>query len=100
MTCSACQIGDVRATIGPSDMPFKRLAIVVHRWLGVSLCLFFLVWFPSGIGMMYWDFPGVTAADRLDRSPVLDASTIHLSPAEAFAALEQPPPLPRDSSHD
>src|SRR5579862_637717 len=70
-------------------MPFKRLAIFAHRWLGVSLCLFFLLWFPSGIGMMYWDFPGVTTSDRLDRSPALDASTIHLSPAEAFAALEQ-----------
>jgi hypothetical protein len=49
-------------------MPFKRLAIVVHRWPGVSLCLFFLLWFPSGIGMMYWDFPSVTGADRLDMS--------------------------------
>src|SRR5229473_5005493 len=50
-------------------MPFKRIAIFVHRWLGVALCLFFLLWFPSGIGMMYWDFPSVTAADRLDREP-------------------------------
>ena len=39
----------------------KRAAIFVHRWLGVALCLFFLLWFPSGIGMMYWDFPSVTA---------------------------------------
>src|SRR5260370_1152895 len=70
-------------------MPFKRIAIFVHRWLGVALCLFFLLWFPSGIGMMYWDFPSVTGADRLDRSPALDPSTIHLSPVEAFAALEQ-----------
>jgi hypothetical protein len=73
-------------------MPFKRLAIVAHRWLGVSLCLLFLLWFPSGIGMMYWDFPGVTVADRLDRSSALDASTVHLSPAEAFAALEESQP--------
>jgi hypothetical protein len=74
-------------------MPLKRIAIVVHRWLGVALCLFFLLWFPSGIGMMYWEFPSVTAADRLDRSPALEASTIRLSPTEAFAALEpsQPP---------
>ncbi len=59
----------------------------------MAVCLFFLMWFPSGIGMMYWDFPGVTGTDRLDRSPALDPSTIHLSPAEAFAAIEpsQPP---------
>jgi hypothetical protein len=65
----------------------KRAAIVVHRWLGVGLCLLFLVWFPSGIGMMYWDFPSVTTADRLDRSPALDPSNVHLSPMEAYAIL-------------
>jgi len=67
----------------------KRAAIFVHRWLGVALCLFFLLWFPSGIGMMYWDFPEVTAGDRLERSPALDRSTIHLSPAEAYAVIGQ-----------
>ena len=65
----------------------KRSLIFVHRWLGVALCLFFLLWFPSGIGMMYWDFPSVTAADRLDRAAALDPSTIRLSAAQAFAAL-------------
>jgi hypothetical protein len=70
----------------------KRVAIVVHRWLGVTLCLLFLLWFPSGIGMMYWDFPSVTPADRLDRSPSLDRSTIHVSPAEAYAALDETQP--------
>ena len=43
----------------------KRSLIFVHRWLGVALCLVFLLWFPSGIGMMYWDFPDVSAGDRL-----------------------------------
>jgi len=71
----------------------KRSIIFVHRWLGVVLCLFFLLWFPSGIGMMYWDFPSVEAGDRLERSPSLEASTIRLSPAEAyiFTGLSQPP---------
>jgi hypothetical protein len=67
----------------------KRSLIFVHRWLGVALCLFFLLWFPSGIGMMYWDFPSVTAADRLDRAAALDPSTIRLSPAKAYAVLNQ-----------
>jgi hypothetical protein len=69
----------------------KRSAVFVHRWLGVALCLLFLLWFPSGIGMMYWDFPEVTAHDRLARSPALDASTIVLSPAEALAKAGAPP---------
>lgn len=70
--------------------PIKRAAIFVHRWLGIALCLLFLLWFPSGIGMMYWDFPSVSAADRLERSPALDAAAIRLSPAEAWATLGRP----------
>ena len=66
---------------------FKRSAIVIHRWLGVALCLIFLLWFPSGIGMMYWDFPSVSPADRLERSPALNPSRILLSPAEASAMV-------------
>ena len=81
----------------------KRTLIVVHRWLGVALCALFLLWFPSGIGMMYWDFPSVSAADRLDRSPALDAATIRLSPSEAYARLnldEAPPPQIRLDTFD
>jgi len=65
----------------------KLALIFVHRWLGVALCLFFLIWFPSAIGMMYWDFPTVTPQDRLAKSAALDAATIVLSPARAFATL-------------
>jgi hypothetical protein len=64
-----------------------RALVFLHRWLGVALCLLFIVWFPSGIGMMYWDFPAITPADRLARSPALDGSTVALSPSQAFAVL-------------
>jgi hypothetical protein len=70
----------------------KRFLIFIHRWLGVALCALFLIWFPSGIGMMYWGYPSVTAADRLERSPALDPSEIQLSPAEAYATLDLPNP--------
>ena len=65
----------------------KRSLIFIHRWLGIALCVVFLLWFPSGIGMMYWTFPDVSRGDRLERSPALDASAIKLSPAEALKAL-------------
>ena len=71
-------------------LDLKRSVIVVHRWLGVALCLLFLLWFASGIGMMYWDFPSVTPADRLERSPALHATAIALTPAEAYAKLGRP----------
>ena len=66
----------------------KRSLIFVHRWLGVGLCLIFLLWFPSGIAMMYWDFPGVSPTDRLARSPELDSRTIALSPQQALAKVD------------
>ena len=66
----------------------KRGLIFVHRWLGIALCLIFLLWFPSGIGMMYWDFPSVGPGDRLEHSPALDPSKVVLSPEEAAAKLD------------
>ena len=66
----------------------KRFSIVIHRWLGVALCVLFMLWFPSGIVMMYWDYPGVRAADRLERSPALEPQAVKLSPAEAYKVLD------------
>src|SRR5271155_1466105 len=66
----------------------RKFLILVHRWLGAALSSLFLLWFSSGIVMMYWDFPSVSAQDRLDHSPALDASTIRLAPLEASAKLE------------
>ena len=68
----------------------KRSLIFLHRWLGVSLCLLFLVWFPTGIGMMYWEFPSVTPEARLERAVHLHAGAVKRSPAEAWAALREP----------
>src|SRR5271155_6177766 len=72
----------------PVASQFKRGLIFVHRWMGVFFCLLFLSWFASGIVLMYWDYPSVSAADRLNRSPALDASRIRLSPQEAYARLQ------------
>jgi hypothetical protein len=65
----------------------RRLLIFVHRWLGVALSVVFLLWFVSGIVMMYWTYPGVSARDRLERAPVLSPERIKISPAQAMATL-------------
>ena len=64
----------------------RRGLVAVHRWLGVALALNVFVWFVSGIGMMYWDFPSVSGDDRLARSPALDGDAIRVSLDEAFDA--------------
>jgi hypothetical protein len=61
--------------------------VFIHRWLGVALCVLFLLWFPSAIGIMYWDYPTVTRADRLERSPALDRSKVVLGPGRALASV-------------
>ena len=68
----------------------------------MALCLIFLLWFPSGLVMMYWDFPSISPGDRLERSPALDASKVRLSPAEAYekAGGGQPPAQVRLSTFD
>ncbi len=80
----------------------KRSLIFVHRWLGVALSVIFLLWFVSGIVMMYWSYPDVTTEDRLQRAPVLNPATIRISPEEAYAALgrDQPPGAVLVSSFD
>jgi len=66
----------------------RNCLIFFHRWFGVLVCLVFLIWFASGAILMYWDFPGVNAADRLGREPVLDGSRILISPDAAFKLLQ------------
>jgi hypothetical protein len=42
-----------------------RTTVIVHRYLGVAVGLLMLVWFASGIVMMYVPYPGLTGKDRL-----------------------------------
>ena len=66
----------------------RKLAIRIHRWMGVGCCVLFVMWFASGIVLMYCDYPLVHAEERLARAAILDASRIQLSPQQALAKLE------------
>jgi hypothetical protein len=78
----------------------KKLAIVCHRWMGVAFCVLFMWWFVSGIIMMYWTYPEVTAADRMRHAPDLDAARVKISPAEAAKAAGIEPSAVRLTSFD
>jgi len=43
----------------------KKALIFVHKWLGVGLALLFLMWFASGIVMVYVPFPSLAPEERL-----------------------------------
>ena len=61
-------------------MKVKRYWFLVHRWLGIVMCLFFLMWFMSGIVMMYVAFPSLTSQERLAGLPNLNAHTVLADP--------------------
>ena len=58
--------------------------IVVHRYLGVAFCLVFLIWFSSGIVMIFKRMPDYSPQERLARLPPLDAGAVRLTPTQAF----------------
>lgn len=43
----------------------KKTLIWLHKWLGVVLALFFLMWFASGVVLYYVPFPNLTQTERL-----------------------------------
>ena len=38
----------------------KRYLYLLHRWLGIAMCLLFALWFGSGIVLMYVHYPTLT----------------------------------------
>ncbi len=67
-------------------MKFQGQVIVWHRWLGIASCVLFLVWFASGVVMMYARMPDLRNPERLAHLPLLDWSGVQLTPAEAWKA--------------
>lgn len=49
----------------------KRWTYLVHRWLGVGGCLLMLLWFVSGMVMLFIGYPKLTPGERLAALPVL-----------------------------
>jgi hypothetical protein len=58
----------------------------------LSFCLLFVLWFVSGIVMMYSDYPSVSPNERLAKSETLATGMIHISPAAAYSALHTSDP--------
>ena len=58
--------------------------ILSHRYLGIALGLLFVVWFASGIGMIYArGMPSLTDELRLERLEPLDLESVRVMPGEA-----------------
>ena len=73
-------------------LDWRKVLIYTHRWLGIALTAVFVIWFVSGVIVMYVGMPALPAEERLLRMEPLDISTIAVSPAEAAseAGLKSP----------
>src|SRR5690348_2281210 len=80
-------------------LDWRKLLIYSHRWLGIGVGAVVVAWCVSGIVLMYAGVPHLTAGERLMRLPVLDVSTIRVTPAEAARQLLEPPFRLRISMH-
>jgi hypothetical protein len=49
----------------------KRWTYLVHSWLGIGGCLLMLLWFVSGMVMLFIGYPKLTPGERLAALPVL-----------------------------
>ena len=75
-----------------------RWLILLHRYLGIPLSVLFVVWFASGIVMMYTrDMPRLTPELRLERLAELDLDRVAMTPAAA-ARRAYLSPIPRSAS--
>jgi hypothetical protein len=64
-------------------LDWKTLLIYLYLWMGIVLGLVFVVWFISGVAMMYVGMPRLSVAERLGHLPPLNLSIARVSPAEA-----------------
>ncbi|WP_018987710.1 PepSY domain-containing protein [Aromatoleum toluclasticum] len=68
-------------------MRLPRLLHLAHRWLGIALGLQILLWFVSGVVMLYLPFPELTAAERLQHRRPIPAASVGVPPWQAWSAL-------------
>ncbi len=70
---------------------WRRVIAYTHRWLGIAGGVLFIAWFVSGIVLMYVGMPSLSSDERLASAPVLDLSTVALTPAEAATRVGAAP---------
>jgi hypothetical protein len=71
----------------------RRFLILSHRYLGIPLSFLFVVWFASGIAMIYvGGMPALSPEQRLEHLPEIDLAAVQIAPADAAKrALDESP---------
>lgn len=82
--------GEAASASPPAIKIGLRWLSFLHRWLGVAACLLSVMWFVSGLVMMYVLYPAWTDADRLATLAPLDTSRIAVTPGKAIDIANVP----------
>lgn len=68
------------------NLKLNRWLVQTHRWIGIVLCLFFAMWFLSGMVLMYVPFPSLSQQQRLQQATDVAPASLQVSPSQAIAA--------------
>jgi hypothetical protein len=82
--------------MNPLASRLKRWLFLVHRWLGIPLCLVMALWFLSGMVMLYVGYPKLTTEERHQGLAPLQTSgcCVPLAVAWQAAALDDTAQVP------
>ena len=69
---------------------WKRQLHLLHRWFGIGIGLLVLLWFGSGIVMMYVPYPELTEEERMAWLAPLDAALVAVDADVAWRATGVP----------
>lgn len=69
---------------------WKRQLHLWHRWLGIVIGLAVLLWFGSGIVMMYVPYPELTEEERMAWLAPVDPGQVQIDVGAAWAATALP----------
>lgn len=64
----------------------QRWIYLLHRWAGVFGCLLMVLWFVSGMVMLFVGYPKLTPWDRSQHLPTLERQLPYLAPGQLTAA--------------
>lgn len=65
----------------------RRWLYLGHRWLGITTCGLFVLWFISGVIMMYVQFPALNDTERTRYSQRISPDSVVLTPDQAIQTL-------------
>ncbi len=57
-----------------------RWLFLTHRWVGIAACLFFAMWFASGLVMLYVPYPALSPAARWAGATPIDWTKVDVAP--------------------